>query len=298
MSTTDSGLLKNIPLFAHLTDQERDDLARLLKTRQYRPGDPIIRIGETGTDFFIIQQGSVAVIVPDTSGNEEELALLGPGSFFGEISLLDGGPRTATARAASDLTLLSLGREDFLNYLREKPAVAIHILTILGQRTRGMLDKLRGVKNVNEAVEERTTPFERIADKVTTWMASPLFIAAQVVFCAFWITINTLQSHPFDVYPYSFLSLIVSGEALILTSFVLLSQDRQSNRDRIRADLDYQVNLKAHLEVLNLHRKMDRLQHALLAERNPAFAALFDPVNADSPSFDLLSDPAAPAARS
>jgi CRP/FNR family cyclic AMP-dependent transcriptional regulator len=293
MPSTDSNLLKHIPLFAQLTEAERRDLANLLKTQVYKPHEPIIWIGDQGTDFFIIQQGHVAISIPDESGQQEELAILGPGAFFGEISLLDGGPRTANAMAQTDATLLSLGREDFLNYLRSKPSVSIHVMTILGQRTRGMLDKLRGVKNVNEAVEQRTTRFQRIADKVASLGASPLFIAVQLIFSGIWVIINELQRDPFDKYPYNFLALIVSGEALILSTFVLMSQNRQNQRDRIRADLDYQVNLKAHLEVLNLHRKVDRLGQLVIDQRNPAIQQLVERVtqSADSPLGSLTETP-------
>src|SRR2546423_12890422 len=102
----DSSLLKSIPLFSKLSSEELEALAQLLKTRKFSDGEPIVFIGDDGTEFYIVQQGKVAVSHPDDSGKEVALAQLGPGDFFGEISLLDGGARAATDRAARPVTLL------------------------------------------------------------------------------------------------------------------------------------------------------------------------------------------------
>src|SRR5437870_9065840 len=147
-------VLAAIPIFAKLSDQDRAALAALLKEREFPAHQPVFWLGERGDDFYVVERGKVTVSAPDEAGKEVILATLGPGHFFGEISLLDGGPRTATVRTLSDTTLLSLGRADFLHFLEQNPKAAVHMLTVLGQRQRETLDKMRGIRNANEAIAE------------------------------------------------------------------------------------------------------------------------------------------------
>jgi CRP/FNR family transcriptional regulator, cyclic AMP receptor protein len=267
MASTEGHLLKNIPLFAQLSDAERTELAALLQARSYQENQPVIWIGDPGADFYIVQQGSIVLSCPDESGNEMELATLRPGDFFGEISLLDGGPRTASARAGTAATLLSLGRDDFLQFLRTKPSAAIHIMTVIASRTRGMLDKLRGIQNVNE-VDNRIRPLQQLVDHAAAIGASGWFLICNILFIVAWICAQTLlYEKPItfrdDPPTFFWLGFMITLEAILLTMFVLNSQKRQAERDRIRADLDYQVNVKAHLEVMQLHHKVDRLAAAI-----------------------------------
>jgi len=223
-------------------------------------------IGDEGADFYILQLGRVAVCYPDDMGHEVTIAVLGPGDFFGEISLLDGGPRTATIRAEDDVSLLSLSRHDFLEFLTRHPKAGIHILTVLGQRQREMLQKMRGLKNVNEVMEERTTRWQKVADVIASVSASQAFVVFHLIFFAAWMIVFKLidKEKALDPPPYNLLTMIVSLEAIFLSIFVLVSQNRAGEKDRIRADLDYQVNLKAHLEVMQLHRKIDRIEKAVV----------------------------------
>jgi CRP-like cAMP-binding protein len=260
----DMGLLRSIPLFAQLNEEECQELARLLRPRAYQANQRVFWIGDSGTEFYIVQEGRVVLSFVDERGNEGELAVLGPGQFFGEVSLLDGGPRTASARAGTDLTLLALERGAFLRFLQAKPLAAIHVMTVLGQRTRGMLAMLRGIRNVNQEVESRVTPLQRLVDRAAQVGASGWFLICNILFMATWVAYHTLrQEKPIawhDEPPTFFwLGFLVTLEAILLTMFVLNSQKRQAERDRVQADLEYQVNLKAHLEVMELQRKVDRL---------------------------------------
>jgi uncharacterized membrane protein len=269
-------VLRKIPLFAGLEADERADLGGLLKTRQYQAQAPVFWIGEKGTEFYIVQNGAVTVSAPDESGKEVTLAKLGPGNFFGEISLLDGGPRTATIRAAGDTTLLCLTREQFHEFLREHPSAAIHMLTILGQRQRETNEKLRGVRNANQAIDENLTAWARISHKIASLSASQSFVLLNVGFFGVWMLANmvlkSLGKEPFDAAPFGLLGFIITVEALFISLFVLISANQQGDRDRIRADLDYQVNLKAQYEVMQLHRKLDRLTSMMEDQRDPASA--------------------------
>ncbi|HSI37110.1 MAG: DUF1003 domain-containing protein [Phycisphaerae bacterium] len=266
----DPDLLAHIPLFAKLAPAELADLAQLLTEKRFTAQQPVFWIGEEGSDFYLVTVGRLAVCYPDEAGHEITLAMLAAGDFFGEISLLDGGPRTATIRAQTDCILLTLTRHDFLAFLQRHPAAAVHILTVLGQRQREMLEKLRGVKNVNEVFEEKSTAWQRAADLIAAVSASQPFVLFHVFMFAGWMILNAiLGERAFDPYPYQLLTMIVSLEAIFLSIFVLVSQNRSGEKDRIRADLDYQVNLRAHLAVMQLHQKMDRIEAALAGEAKP-----------------------------
>lgn len=259
----EAALLGKNPLFAKLESTELGELVSLLKEQKVADQQPVFWIGDQGADFYVVQAGRVAVRYPDEVGNEITLAMLGAGDFFGEISLLDGGPRTATVRAEGEVTLLSLSREDFLDFLKRHPSAGIHILTVLGQRQREMLAKLRGLKNVNEVAEEQMNVWYRLADRIAAVAASGTFLGLHVVWFTVWIIPNVIKKDGFDPFPFGLLTMIVSLEAIILSIIIMVSQNRAGEKDRIRADLDYQVNLKAHLEVMQLHRKIDRVEQAV-----------------------------------
>ncbi|HEV2296702.1 MAG TPA: cyclic nucleotide-binding domain-containing protein [Tepidisphaeraceae bacterium] len=259
-------VLTKIPLFAGLTDHERVELGALLRTKQFESNAPVFWIGENGTEFYIVQQGSVTISAPDETGKEVTLAKLGPGHFFGEISLLDGGPRTATVRTTNDTTLLCLSRDEFHKFLLKHPAAAIHMLTILGQRQRDTNEKLRGVRNANDAIEESLTTWGRISMKIASLSATQSFMFAHVILITGWIIANAIAGQrAVDPWPYDTAAFVLGVEALFLSLFILVAANQEGNRERIRSDLDYQVNLKAQYEVMQLHRKMDRLQ-AMLEE--------------------------------
>jgi uncharacterized membrane protein len=264
MAAVDIQLLRKIPLFAKLTESELGELAGYLEPQPHEANQSIFWLGDKGTDFFIIQSGAVQLLYLDENGKEQPLATLKPGQFFGELSLLDGGPRTASARAATHTILLRLGRDDFERFLLGHAAAAFHILVILGQRQRDMLDKLRGIKNVNEIVAQEESRWTRSADVVARAMSSPFFILGQVAIVVMWVIVaHFAGANAFDPYPFNLLALVMSVEALFLSAFVLVSQGRQDQRDRVQADLDYQVNLKAHMEVVQLNQKVDRIESLL-----------------------------------
>src|SRR6266478_9740297 len=154
-------LLEGIPLLAGLGATELAELALVLKRRDFAPHEPLFWIGDAGSDFYIIREGHVCISCPDQSGKEIPLATLATGDFLGEISLLDGGPRTATARAASaGTTVLVLGREDFQQFIRLCPSAAVHVMTILGRRQRNTVERLRGIRNLEEVMQDRMTHWE------------------------------------------------------------------------------------------------------------------------------------------
>ncbi|MGH7214993.1 MAG: DUF1003 domain-containing protein [Tepidisphaeraceae bacterium] len=260
--------LRTIPLFSQLGDDDARALASLLKERTFKRHEPIFWIGDTGTEFHIVRDGQVMLSFPDESGKENLLALLKPGDFFGEISLLDGGPRTATARAQTDCTLLSLDREQFQLFLSDHGGAAIHIISVISRRQRETMARLRGVQNVNQVMEEQATLWQRAADRIVNISGSEIFAGAHVAWFIVWMWWNwRLGKDAFDPAPFDNLALIISFEAIFLSLFVLVSQNRSGDRAKIQADLDYQVNLKAQHEVMRLHEKLDKLMAEPSQER-------------------------------
>jgi uncharacterized membrane protein len=266
----DVDLLKTIPLFAKLSDEEVRRAATLLQREEVPANRPIFFIGEHGNSFMILASGRVAITQPDEDGREMVIATSGPGSFFGELSLLDGGPRTATVRTMTDSLVLTLGREDFLRFVRMHPDFAIHLLEEMGRRQRSMLGMLRGVKNANQEMEERLTLGQRVAAAFSSAMGSWPFVIVQSVLCLLWIVVNVVSraAQQWDPYPFALLGLIVTTVAWYAALIIMMAQARQSEKDRIRADLEYQVNVKAHHEVMRLHQKIDGISRLLEKGQN------------------------------
>ena len=282
----DKDLLRNIPLFAKLSDADREELAGLMKRRDVAALQPIFWVGETGDEMFVVGHGKVRLSLPDEEGHDVTVAVIGPGTFFGELSLLDGGPRTATARAETDAGLFALDRAGFYAFLEKHPAAAVYMISVLGARQREALDKLRQVRNVNTEVEHTLTPVQRLVDRAASIGASGPFLLGNLIFIAGWITFHSLtynaarERNPslppiiFNDTPPTFfwLCLLIGMESILLTIFVLNSQRLSAKRDRIRADLEYQINLKAQTDVTNLHRKIDRIEAALASSGGGASA--------------------------
>ena len=259
-----SQLLATIPLFGDLTAEQRDELAESLQQKQVAATQPIFWVGDDGNEFYLINHGHVRLSAPDDDGEEITIAELTDGQFFGELALLDGGRRTATARAVVDSTLFTLDRTAFQQFMLKHPAAMLQMVAVLGRRQREMVEKLRGAANVNDVFKEQTTAWNRVADMIATVSASKGFVITHATAVILWVSANLiLGPHGWDPYPFMFLAMWASLEAIFLSMFVLISQNRQGEKDRIRNDLDYQVNRKAHLEVMQLHEKMDRIEAAL-----------------------------------
>jgi CRP/FNR family cyclic AMP-dependent transcriptional regulator len=261
-------LLGTVPLFQRLSAHERGDLERVLERCTYAPGEEIFAIGEPGDSLYIVGAGAVELFVKDDTGSKIVLAACRAGEVFGELSLFDGGARTASAIAIEEATLLVLQRDDLLAFLQEHPVASMDLLTTMGQRIRSTDEILRRrvARNINVEMEIRSTTVERVADVIAEFSGSITFLVLNAVWFAGWIVWNTLPFvRHFDPYPFGFLTMVVSLEAIFLSIFVLVSQNRQAAKDRLRADAEYEVNFKAELEIRQLHEKIDVLTEEMLA---------------------------------
>jgi uncharacterized membrane protein len=265
----DAALLEGIEFFALLQEQDRQALADVVDSISLKTGETLFQAGEPGDSLFVVRSGSVELFIKDTVGQKIVLTIAEAGSLFGELSLLDDGPRTATAVALSDTELLMLDRDDLLLLFQKRPDAALNMLAAMSTMTRKADELLRTrvSRNVNEEMEEHSTPLQRVADWIAWFSGSMPFLIINAAWFIVWISINTLHLGipSFDPYPFGLLTMIVSLEAIFLSCFVLVSQNRQAEKDRVRADIEYEVNVKAELEVAHLHEKTDRIYESMLA---------------------------------
>lgn len=267
---TDAALLAEVPFFQALDDQEREELSQQLDLVELPAGQAVFNYGDPGDSLYVIRSGAVEVFFKDDTGTRIVLETAEHGDVFGELSLLDNGPRTASVVVTSDMQAMRLDRTGLELFLRKRPAAALDMLTAMGRRLRVTAEKLRHTasRNVNEEAEDKRTRVEKIADWIAEFSGSLAFLFIHVALFFVWIVLNVdwIRRFPwleavsgFDPFPFGLLTMAVSLEAIFLSVFVLLSQSRQVAKDRIRGDIEYEVNLKAELEVAHLHEKLDRL---------------------------------------
>jgi len=190
--------------------------------------------------------------------------------LFGEISMLDNRPRSATAVALLDSELFVLDRSDLLLLFQKKPDSGLNMLAAICEMLRDAdnLLRTRVARNVNVEMEEKFSTLQRISDWIAWFSGSMHFLIINGLWFVVWISINTLPLGlpQFDPYPFGLLTMIVSLEAIFLSCFVLISQNRQSEKDHIRSDVEYEVNVQAELEVAHLHEKVDHIHEQMLEQ--------------------------------
>jgi CRP/FNR family cyclic AMP-dependent transcriptional regulator len=267
MSIVTTKLLSEIPLFSKLDEDELTELRTIMTERIFLPSQTIMKSGEQGNTFNIIERGEVEIWLTDTDGKKVVLDVFGPGKFFGELSMLTGETRSASATSSEEVATLELERDEFFDFLRRRPDAAIDVLIELGQRLKHTDDILRtrASRNPNEEQNEHISPGQRIADVIADFSGSLPFLLINFIAFVLWIITNTLGPalFRFDPYPFQFLTMAVSLEAIFLSIFVLISQNRQASKDRIKADLDYQVDVKSELEMSVMTVKLRDIEQKL-----------------------------------
>ncbi|MBI2428580.1 MAG: DUF1003 domain-containing protein [Ignavibacteriales bacterium] len=256
--------LGKIPIFKFLPEEDHISLVSLWKMKTMRANEVLFRKGEPGSAMYVIEEGEIEILLPvDPPVNEVQLSILKEGEFFGELSLFADTPRTATARALADTRLVEMQRGDFITFVMERPSIGISMLSEMAKRlllTNELISSLAS-KNPNEEIEEDLSFGDRVSDKIAVFGGSWPFIFTFGGFMFVWITLNTIQavSKPFDEYPFILLNLMLSTVAALQAPVIMMSQNRAQKKDRLKADLDYQVNVKSELMLQQLHKKMDRV---------------------------------------
>jgi uncharacterized membrane protein len=260
--------LRQVPLFESLDDEAADELCHLLESIDCKTGMFLFRAGETGNAMYLIEHGKVRICVRTTDGREMTLTELEHGDFFGEMALLDGQRRSADALVSEDARLAVLSREHFLSFMRSNPNVALEMLTAMANRLRHTDELLRhsATRNVNVEEAAHMTLADRAADIIAEFGGSWKFIIAAVVFFNVWVLVNSLllANQGFDAYPYMLLSCVINMLAVLQAPIILMSQNRQSYKDRLRAEIDYQVNLKNELALAEIIERLKALERDYL----------------------------------
>jgi uncharacterized membrane protein len=253
--------LRHVPLFESLDNEAAGELCHLLESLDCKAGAFLFRTGDEGDAMYLIEHGKVRICVRATDGREVTLTELQRGDFFGEMALLDGQHRSADAIVAEDARLAVLSREHFLSFVQSNPNVALEMLTALANRLRHTDELLRhsATRNVNVEEAAQLTLANRAADIIAEFGGSWKFIIAAVLFFNIWVLINSLllENKGFDAYPYLLLSCVINMLAVLQAPIILMSQNRQAHKDRLRSEIDYQINLRNELA---LNEILDRLK--------------------------------------
>ncbi len=255
--------IRSVPLFSSLDDEAAVKLRSLLKVNSISSGAFVFRAGEKGDAMYLIESGQIRISVKDEDDREIVLADLAQGDFFGEMAIIDGKRRSADATVIEDARLAVLSRENFLSFIHTRPVVALEMLSAVFARLRRTdeLLQMRVSRNVNEEQDKRMTFADRMADILAEFGGSWKFIGAALALILFWIILNSyLLTKAFDGSPYQMLNLVLGIVAGLQAPIIMMSQNRQSEKDRLRADLDFQVNLKNELSLTEVLRRLDVIE--------------------------------------
>lgn len=268
--------LSQIPMFKQLDSQELENLAQCVDQVTYKSGEDVFHERDCGDALYIVESGSIRVWVRDEDVQDITLSELKPGDFFGELSVFDGGERSANATAIVDTVLHRLSRQDFQDFLVKYPDAAVDVIREIGARMRqtNALVSKRVTRNINREMEEKMTLGQRVADQVAAFGGSWTFIFLYCGALLVWMSINTFilarlghgpDGAQWDPYPYILLNLMLSMTAALQAPIIMMSQNRAGEKDRLAAEQDFKVNLKSELMLEELVRK-DRERTAQLDE--------------------------------
>jgi uncharacterized membrane protein len=267
-------LFAQIPLFQGLSDEDREALAERLAEKSFKAGDIVFSQGEQGSSMYVVQSGAVQIYLPSKEKDLPPVVLkeLHTGEYFGELAIFDDKPRSASVRAVVDTVLLELTREELGEHLGRSQKAAMTILAEMAERlreTNAMLSQ-RAAKDVVKEFEENLTWGQRLADKVAAWNGSWGFITFLMLLSFGWAGTNQWLPKAFDEYPYQFYNLFLAVLVALQGPLIVMSQNRESAKDRATAQTDFRVNLKNEVGI----EKMLAELGAMRAETNKRLDAL------------------------
>jgi len=266
-------LLRSIPLFVGLTDEDLHELGRALVPRSFSAGDMVLNQGDTGDAMYIVEDGECNIHLPGDASRRISLKDIARGEYFGELALFDEMPRSASVQCTTDATLLELDRATLESFLGRRPQVALAILRTMSARLRETNTMLsaRAAKNVDEEFERNLTWSDKLADTVAELNGSWKFILGLIAMTIVWCGINAgfFWKQPADPYPFAFFNLALAILVGLQGPLIVMSQNRQSLKDRARADTDFKVNLKNEVNIETLLRELAefRAEHKAREQR-------------------------------
>jgi uncharacterized membrane protein len=253
-------ILRNVTLFALLDDDELSVLSSQVEHRKFAARQRIYKMNEPSGNAYVIISGSVTVNTVDQDGQEVIVDQPVAGEFFGFASMIEGTPHQTNATAITDTECIQIDRQDIEVLLQKKPMAGIDLLTMVARQfhTTHQLVRLRSQRNPNEIIEEKTTFGQRVADSVAQFGGSWSFIISFGVILTIYTIINVfLGQRAWDPYPFILLNLFLSMLASIQAPVIMMSQNRQDMKDRVRGELDYDVNRRAATDIQGLARKLN-----------------------------------------
>jgi uncharacterized membrane protein len=253
-------ILKNVPLFALLDDDEAAVLASQVELKHFAPRQRIYKSGDATGQAYILLSGAVQVTIVDQDGQEVIVDEPGEGEFFGFASMLDQTPHQTDATALQQTECIEVDRSDIMVLLQRKPHAGMDMLAVLGRQFHASqnLIKIRSTRNPNEVIEEDASFGDRLADAVARFGGSWSFIISFGFVLVVYSTINViLKNKAWDPYPFILLNLFLSMLAAIQAPVIMMSQNRQDKKDRLRSELDFDVNCRAEIEIQGLARKLN-----------------------------------------
>ncbi len=260
-------LLRNIPLFESLGEEDLAALVARLREARVEPGTTVFAQGDEGDAMYLIEEGAID-IVAGTGKHQVTLASLFKQQYFGELSLLDGAPRSAMAVASRETVLLALDRDDFVDFIKRRPEAALSIMHEIGERMRATNEAMTRTvtRNVLEEEEGKLSLGSRVADKVAAFGGSWPFIFIFGGFMVTWMLWNSVAGTlAFDPLPFMFLNLFLSTIAALQAPVIMMSQNRQSSKDKALAVNNFQVNLKNEVAIDKILRGQSELVQRLSA---------------------------------
>ena len=260
----DPGVLKRVPLFALLDEEETAVLGAQVELRRFAPRQRIYKTGDPAQRAYVMVSGRVRVTTVDEDQQEVIVDEPAAGEFFGFASMLEQTPHQTSAIALEAAVCVEVDRDDIAVLLQSKPLAGMDMLTVLGRQFHAsqQLVRVRSTRNPNEVIEREATFGDRVADTVARLGGSWVFIIPFLIILAIYTYVNhALGRSAWDPYPFILLNLFLSMLAALQAPIIMMSQNRQESRDRLRAENDYQVNLKAEIEIRALGEKVDQLLH-------------------------------------
>jgi uncharacterized membrane protein len=262
----DPNILKNVPLFALLDEDEAAVLASQVELKNFAARQRIYKVGDAGGQAYILLSGAVRVTIVDEDQQEVLIDQPGAGDFFGFASMLDQTPHQTDATATVPTECIEVDRNDITVLLQRKPHAGMDMLAVLGRQFHAsqQLIKLRSTRNPNEVIEEETTFGDSLADSVARFGGSWRFIISFAIVLIVYSSINVYLGHrAWDPYPFILLNLFLSMLAAIQAPVIMMSQNRQDAKDRLRSELDFDVNRRAESEIQGLARKLNSLDEKI-----------------------------------
>ncbi len=253
--------LARVTFFKRLEPDELEHLATRVEQVNFQPGTTIFSENDKGDALYVVHSGTVRIWILDEDAEPVTLTELKEGAFFGELAVLDRGPRSTNATAVDSTVLHRLSSDDFQQFLLQHPEASIDVICEIGARMRqtNMLVTTRVTRNINAEMEEKATLGQRVADRVASFGGSWTFILIYIAFLVFWMSVNSYvlvrYRADFDPFPYILLNLMLSMTAALQAPIIMMSQNRAAYKDRLAAEQDFKVNLKSELLLEELMRR-------------------------------------------